>query len=215
MAAAKPSHSRPEMENLAYRESLLAEHPIITRGYTIATPMIEACYQVFRERVWLRRRGTVLYADTCTGKTTCSEAVEALLCMEFPNIYLASVDAQKSLGIRSFLKDLIDACGLALSGRETAMAMGEILLMGVQTECDKRKGNHFVLIIDEMQNLQEDEFTQLATLGNRLHRRHISMTTLGFAQPDITHLMKGFLASRKRNLVARFLAEQIIFEGCQ
>lgn len=203
-----------DLSDPAYRESLLPQHPIIRGRYTIATPMIEACYQVFRERVWLRRRGSVLYAETTMGKTTCAEAIKTLLAIEFPTVFLVFLTARRSLGPKSFVSDLLLTCGLSHRDRESAIILNEKLLMGIQIECDKRKGDHFVLIVDEMQLLNQEEFTQLAVLGNRLQQRDISMTTLGFAQPAIQHVMSAFVKSGKLNLVARFLAEQIAFQGC-
>src|SRR3546814_16912627 len=78
------------------RATLLEFHPILEKNYRIPTPMLERTYAVIRERVWTKRTGIYLYASPRMGKTTCAEAVQALLAVEFPKICILRIDARRS-----------------------------------------------------------------------------------------------------------------------
>jgi len=77
-----------------------------------------------------------------------------------------------------------------------------------------REGSHFVLIIDEMHRLNDVDLEQLLAVHNALHMQKISMTTISFAQPEIANRVTGLMTRRQHQLLARFLAEPIQFEGC-
>jgi len=83
-------------------------------------------------------------------------------------------------------------------------------LMGVGS----RQGSQFVLLIDEMQLLNTTDIQQLLVLHNGLEQKKIKMSTMSFAQPEIMHRRSAMITAKERQLIARFLNEPIVFEGC-
>lgn len=198
------------------RSSMLSRHPIVEKNYTVLTPMIRATYRMVRERVWSRRTGAFLYARPRTGKTRCAMAVRRLLAVEFPEIYIMhlSADQRGSASELGFVLDLLSCDDLVIKKRITYKEALLKLLTHIETQLAARVGNHFVLLLDELQLLIESDFRLLLVVHNRLEQKNISMTTIGFGQPEILHTRTALATSHAHNLIARFLSEPIIFDGC-
>lgn len=202
--------------NTETRNKMLNEHPIVIRDYTVLTPMIRATYDLVRQRVWARRTGVFLYAKPRMGKTRCARAVERILSQEFEKAYFLhySADQRRTHSDTGLLFDLLESDGLKLTKRSTYKEMLSRLLVHIQTQVASLSGNQFVLMIDEMQMLSEPDLRVLLVLHNRLESAGVSMTTLGFAQPEILHLRSALITTKAYNLIARFLSEPIPFDGC-
>ncbi len=198
------------------RALMLGTHPIVLKDYTALTPMIQKTYQVVRDRVWARRTGAFLFARPRMGKTRCAVAIRRLLLAEFPDIYVMYLSADKTNSSSSlgFLGDLIASEDLVLGKRLSAKDAFLRLLAHIETMVHSQSGNHVVLVIDEMQLLAEADFITLLVLQNRLEQKNIALTTLGFAQPEILHVRTALGVNKSFNLIARFLAEPIVFDGC-
>lgn len=195
------------------RERMLDKHPIITNKYTVITPMMQDAYSMIREMVWLRHTGLFMYATPRMGKTRCARAILELLAAEFPDKYPAYHIADENRTV-NFARELEVSLKLAKKARETYSLMLEKIILHIKSQLSKVDGDHFVLIMDEMQQLTLEHYNILLVIHNRLAAEGISMTTVGFAQPSILerrHLLKGVKA---HNLVARFLSEAIRFDGC-
>lgn len=198
------------------RSRMLKEHPIIAKDYTLLTPMIKATYSLVRERVWTRRTGAFLYARPRMGKTRCATVLQRLLLLEFRDIHVMrlSADQRRSATDIGLLSDIFEAEGLSVKGRPTYKQMLSRLLVHIKTSVSARAGRQFVLLIDEMQMLSEADLRLLLVLHNRLEMADVSMTTLGFAQPEILEMRSALITSKAFNLIARFLSEPIPFDGC-
>lgn len=198
------------------RERLLEYHPIKEREYILPTPMMERAYGVIRERVWARRTGAVFYAYPRMGKTRCAFAAKSLLEEEFPRCYvslLSAISTTRPSDARMF-KLLLSAERHALSGRTNALALLESAVADIEVKTKSRGGNQYVLIVDEMQCLDETDLQQLVAFHNALEIHKIRMTTISFAQPEISHRRTALMASNDRQIIARFLSEMIVYSGC-
>ena len=78
----------------------------------------------------------------------------------------------------------------------------------------KSHGSQFVLVLDEIQLLNDTDFEQLLVLHNVLDLKKIRMTTISFGQPEILHKVTSLLAKGQTQIIARFLSENLAFEGC-
>lgn len=199
------------------RGDLLDSHPIISKDYTVLTPMIQKTYALIRERVWSRRTGSFLYARPRTGKTRCAIAIQRLLAAEFPDIHVMflSADQRTNASDLGFVLDLLSSEDLVLKKHFTYKEALLKLLTHIETQLSARAGNHLVLLIDEQQLLCEADYRLLLVIHNRLELKKISMTTLGFGQPQILTTITALSSMHSYNLIARFLSEPIIFDGCQ
>lgn len=167
------------------RERLLEDHPIVQKKYIVITPTIKRVYGLIRDRVWMRRTGTFLFATPRMGKTTCAEAVRNTLEGEFPKIFIMSYTAERrKQGDSGLLIDILRSDNLVVPARGTYKDLFNRLTTHIQSNVTARQGSQFVLMIDEMQLLSEADFNVLLVLHNRLEFNRIKMTTIGFAQSD-------------------------------
>lgn len=201
------------------RQEMLDEHPVISKEYTILTPMIEAAYKLLRDRVWMRKTGTVMYAPPQVGKSKCRSAVELFLKEEFPKAFIISFTADdgRRPGNTSsgMLRDILNAEGILNSSKQHIFKnMFFDLVTHIQVSIGAGVGKQFILIVDEMQLLSSADLQMLLVLHNRLKDLKISMTTIGFAQPEILHMRTALKAAKAQQLIARFLVEPIQFDGC-
>lgn len=194
---------------------LFSDHPVITKKYLIITPVITNIYSMIRDRVWMRSTGIFMYATPRMGKTTCARAIKILLEAEFPEIFVISFSAEaKRKQESALLIDIIQSESLAIAKPSRYKDIQRQLITYIQSKLFTKKGQQFVLMIDEMQKLGHEDLDMLATIHNRLEAIGIKMTTLGFAQPEILSLRTTLQATSQNFLIARFLSEPIAFDGC-
>ncbi len=197
------------------RNRLFSEHPVITKEYLIITPVISNVYSLIRDRVWMRSTGTFMYATPRMGKTTCARAIKKLIEAEFPDILVISFTAESKRKQDSALFiDILQSENLLIVRLARYKDIQRQLITYIQSKLATRKGQQFVLMIDEMQKLCLDDLDMLATIHNRLESIGIRMTTLGFAQPEILSTRTALQATGQNFIIARFLSEPIPFDGC-
>jgi hypothetical protein len=202
--------------NERHRLSLLGKHPIVEREYTLPTPMLMAAYAIIRERVWTRRTGIVFYGSPRIGKTKCAEEVRRLLQMEFPKIHATVAYARRVTRASDahMFRLILEAFGHVLAARANPDQLFNNAVTDVELEVTRRKGNQFVLVIDEAQLLNDTDLQQLVVFHNALAARRIKMTTISFAQPEILHRRTALMTAKQNQIIARFLSEPVQFEGC-
>ncbi len=215
MASHRGQEGQPDLSDPTVREGLLRTHPLVTHKYTMLTPVIKETYESIRERVYLRRTGTFSYAFPRTGKTRCARAIKSFLSEEFDSSFVLFLPAEKCSNRTAFAHMLLRSCNLPVLKGERFEFMRDRFEIHVRSELERAKGDHFVLIIDEMQLLGEDEYSELCALHNRLDQADVAMTTIGFAQPEILEVREALQISKSFQLIARFLSEPIVFHGCR
>ncbi len=207
-----PSYLTDEM-----RAKLLESHPIREKSYVIPTKMLDRTYEVIRERVWMRRTGVFFYASPRMGKTTCVGETKERLEEEFSTLYVTRLDARDSQrpSHAHMYKLLLEAQEHVLSRRSDVNLLFNNAVTDIQVQVGARHGSQYVLLIDEAHLLNQTDLQQLLLVHNALERIKIKMTTVSFAQPEIMHRRTALIASKQRQIIARFLSEPITFEGCR
>lgn len=198
------------------RENLLNEHPVMLREYRMHTPMLERTYAIVRERVASRRTGIFFYGSPRLGKTTCAEEIRALLAEEFPAAYISLVSVRPASRPSDghMFKLLLEGQRHVLASRSDPSLLFRNIKTDIQMKVASRNGSQFVLIVDEMQLLNEIDLQQLLVFHNALALERIKMTTVAFAQPEIIHRLNALQTKHQTQLIARFLSEPLMFEGC-
>ncbi|WP_241331786.1 ATP-binding protein [Burkholderia cenocepacia] len=200
----------------ADRVGLLEHHPVVRRQYTVPTQMIQYAYQVSRERVYARRTGLVFVGKTRYGKTTCALAVQQYLLDEFPRIHVIVVPARSSLrptdghAFRVILESERHVC----AARTDPDTLLRNVVSDVETALYAKGGDHFVLVLDEVNLFKQQDIVNLLELSNMLNMRHITMTVISFGQPDVEQLITSLQQQNKHQLLARFFRRPKSFEGC-
>jgi hypothetical protein len=196
------------------RRELFDEHPVITKEYTVVTPVIKMVYELLRDRVWMRSTGTFMYATPRMGKSTCARAIKLLLEAEFPKILIIHFTAEDSKQTSALFLDILQSENIRAPRSARYKDIQRQLFTHIQSKLIEKKGQQLVLMIDEMQSLKQADLDMLATMHNRLETLGIKMTTLGFAHPAILALRASLKTTDDTYLIARFLSEPIPFDGC-
>lgn len=130
------------------RLAMLNEHPIVMRNYTVLTPMIQATYNLVRERVWTRRTGSFLYARPRMGKTWCANAIQRSLAVEFPDVYqiVLSADQRYSTSNTGIVLDILSAERVVVKSRMNYKEALAKLITHIDTSLASRGGKQFILL---------------------------------------------------------------------
>lgn len=197
-------------------DDLFDYHPIMEKEYVLPTPMMQRCYEIIRERVWARRTGLVLYGPPRVGKTRCSFAVKELLLEEFPRCYVTRMSVRRASYVSGahICRAILDAEDHVMSKRQTEDELMRNVLTDIEIKIRAIGGKQYVLIIDEIQLLNNVDLQQLVCIHNALEERKIRMTTISFAQPEIQSARTALMASKDRQIIARFLSEMVCYGGC-
>ena len=207
-------------DRATYSATLLAEilenHPVRERNYVLPTSSLDRTYAVIRERVWARRTGVFFYGSPRLGKTTCAEEVQLRLKDEFPKIHVILLSARRPpRGSETHMyKLLLEAMKHRLASRNDTYALFSNVISEIMMGVGKRAGTHFVLIIDEIQLLSDNDLELLLVIHNALALARVKMTTISFAQPEIFQKIAALVTKQQTQILARFLAEPCSFEGC-
>lgn len=199
--------------DLEQREALLNSHPLRIKKFTTLTKTIELAYGMIREQIWLGRPSLYFYSTPRMGKSQCAMAIEHLINQEFSDKYvvLVSCDVSES---ESIVETICKALNFMQKSREKLAKLRGRLTTHIACELSSVLGNHFVLILDEMQALSLDDYKHLQVIQNDLKIRGIVTTTVGFAQSEINSRHSSFRIAKEDAILARFLSQRIAFEGC-
>lgn len=197
-------------------DDLYEIHPIIERNYQLPTLMMERCYSIVKDRVWMRRTGLVFYGPPRVGKTQCSFIIKELLENDFPKLHVTLMTARRTShnSVSHICRLILAAEKHILVGRNSEDELFNNVITDIEIKLHSKKGNQFVLIIDEFHLLNLIDLQQLACIHNALEHAGIRMTTISFCQPEIRSIRTSLLASLDRQIIARFLSELFSFEGC-
>jgi hypothetical protein len=207
----------PLTPSTAERDRLFDQHPLRLDSYCIPTPRLQAVYELIRERVWMRHTGLVFRGTPRLGKSFCAREVRALLQADFPQAkILLLVTPGKALRPKEErLPGLLFAAADLLISRKLGAADGvKAFATSIEQALAPNRGSQFVLLIDEMQNLNPTDFDQLVAVHNALDDRGIQMTTIGFAQDEILNWASSFRATAQHQIIGRFLSDTHPFLGC-
>jgi hypothetical protein len=198
------------------REELLSDHPVVRGHYIVPTPMLVQAHQEARDRVWSRRTGIVFFGETRAGKTTCASSIRDYLAEEFETIYITMASGRMSLRPKHGLmaRLILEGNGHVLANRPDPDSLMRNVVLDVQTNLSDLGGDQYVLILDEVNLCNEDDFTELLEIHNILWMKGIKMTTISFGQPEILHRITSLMENNKHQIIARFFRRPIPFLSC-
>jgi len=199
--------------NTEQRDEMLKDHPLRKKTFTTVTKTIEQAYASIREQIWLGRPSLYFYSTPRVGKSECAKAIKHFILSESPDKYvvLVSCDVTEE---ETIVETLCKGIGLLPKSREKGSRLRARLINHISCELSSLSGNHFVLILDEMQALQISDYKHLQVIQNDLKIKGISTTTIGFAQSEINDLHAVLRQAKEDAIIARFLSQRILFEGC-
>lgn len=199
--------------DLVQREALLDGHPVREKRFTTLTKTIESAYAMIREQIWLGRSSLYFYATPRMGKSRSALAIQHLIGQEFPDKYVVLISCDVT-EYESVVDTICKTLKLMPKSREKLAKLRGRLITHLACELSSLVGNHFVLILDEMQALNLSDYKHLQVIQNDLKIMGISTTTIGFAQSEINSRHSSFRLAKEDAILARFLSQRIAFEGC-
>jgi hypothetical protein len=200
-------------KNSDERDFLIDGHPVVEAKVKAITNTIQGVYARVRESVWLGHPSICFDAPPRMGKTTAATMVRFLLEQEFPKKYALQVSCDMSEK-DTIINTLANAIGLLPKYRESQSQLRHRVINHLECEILARGGAHVVLILDELQSLTLDQFKVLQMMQNHFKDSEITLTSVGFAQADISKRISSFRVAGENAIVARFLSQRVRFEGC-
>ncbi|MNJ28267.1 hypothetical protein D3C77_227980 [compost metagenome] len=190
-------------------------HPLVTAQAQIITQQMVRVYQLCLDRVGARRAAVLFEGSSRTGKTCCSEFVAARMRIQLPTVLVILHVARSRLARQrqSVLKELCTSENILPQAHGVDHL--QHFLAYIEAHVTGQVAPHCILIVDEIQNWEPNDFHVLADLHNYLHLQGITLTLIGFAQPEIYSRLSGLKAVKHYQIIARFFAEIIPFRGCQ
>lgn len=203
----------------ADRQTLFPLHPVLTRGFLIATPPLRQALNFAVETIASGAPCCTFIAFPRFGKTCASEYMKARLSSVFPNVptvHFCGLYHNRTTE-RQFVADLLyQTCLEALplkttSCKTTSPAL--VLSRAWWTLAQRHKERRLILVGDEIQRLTADSFSWLIDVTNELHRLNVRTIAILFAQPELVSLRSALLVARRGDIVGRFLTRLKVFEG--
>lgn len=198
------------------RDSLLLEHPFSTdRAYLFTTP-IEAAFSEIATCIRYRDSARLFVAKPRTGKTYAIELLQRGITDSFRNVVIISINAKKhdKNSEKAFFGDLLQDLNLPFEDKTTAPTRRLKLLQNVKARCNEMSSSQIVMLVDEGQNWQEEEFTFLRDVSNDLAKFDaIILMVVIFAQPEISALRAKLKTKNRTDLIGRYLRDPITLPG--
>ncbi len=198
------------------RESIDSElHPILTRRYTIVTPMMEA---LIAEMVqWINNgvTGAIIAGDPRRGKTKARRLMAQILPMHFPRLpvfhMIARLYAHPSE--RVFFGDLLKAFKHSMHSEGTAAQRRDRLMEGVVSVVQSSGQDRVVLFIDQAHRLMEMHYDWLVDFHDELNERGIELFVFLIGQLEIVTVCDELRRAGKTQIICRFMIDSIKYFG--
>lgn len=198
------------------RRELFMRHPLMTQTETILlTPPIEHLIATVRRIILLRQVGIYFSGTSGIGKSKALDFVEAVLRNEFKQLYLLKHNAlnKQVPSIRAFFMHFLKTVKHPEKRGETyplrERVLNKIVEGALQSGLDLA-----VLLIDEAQNMNVDDFLFLKDLGNEAAHEGVVMLPILMAQePDFEGVLEHLRMEGRLDLISRFAIKKIPFSG--
>lgn len=190
-------------------------HPVVTRQYTLVTPMLEA---VVAEGLNCLSKGVhsaVFEGESRIGKTKTRRYFARALTHVYPRVtiltYLATRAALRSE--RAIYGSLLKSIRHPFWDDGTVAKRRDRLLERLFDLAQSSGQSKCVLLIDEAEYLLEADFHLLAGLYNELDERGIELFTFQFGRPQIAQVRDDLRRSGQNQLLARFFEDRVCMWG--
>ncbi|WP_223434294.1 MULTISPECIES: ATP-binding protein [unclassified Pseudomonas] len=188
-------------------------HPLMLGEVQFITNEMIRVLRLCFDRVISRRPAVMFEGSSRVGKSMCAEFVQAQLAPKIPNAHVTLCIARDRHDHRwNVLRELCHAENTATKQKIDILYH---LVNLIASQLADSVNKQYVLIIDEIQNFNSVDYKILVDLHNCLKQVNISLTVIGFSQPNIYEKRSGFQEVKERRIVSRFLSEIHTYHGCQ
>ena len=198
------------------RESIDPQsHPIVTRRYTLITPMIEALLAEAVQWITNGVTGALIIGEPRRGKTKGRRLLAKLLAVNFPGLPVFSMIAMcyDHTSERVFFGDLLKAFKHSMHAEGTAAQRRDRLLEGIVSAVQASGQDRVVLLVDQAHYLLEMHYHWLVDLHDVLSERGIELFVFFFGQPELSAVCEELRRAGKTQILGRFMVDRLQYFG--
>ncbi len=190
-------------------------HPIESGNYRVATPAIQAFYQLVQRCLRYRIPGALVYGPSRIGKTRAIEYLRLLLAETYPKVttYHAQAEHKPRHAEGPFFTSLLQAVGFPDPDGGTNPTKRLRLINKIRESCTRNGSGNVILFCDEAQRYTEHEYEWLRDVHDQLDRLKIRLFTFLVGQQELRSVKTAFQHARKTQIVARLMVEELAFFG--
>lgn len=159
--------------------------------------------------------GSIIYGRPRVGKTRAiiyiTNELKKIYGNELPIYVLNATD--HTVSDKFFYSEMLKAVGCPEVHKGTVLMLKERLLNTLAATALDTKYKKIVLFIDEAYLLHEKDFVWLMDIYNNLNLFDIQFTVFMFGSYELKQVKTHFCATKKLQIVGRFMVEEFKFEG--
>lgn len=192
-----------------------ALHPLATGNYRIATPAIQAFYELVTRCLRYRIMGALIYGPSRIGKTRAIEYVRLLLARNYPKItsYHAQCEHKPRHAEGPFFANLLEAVGDPEPNAGSNPSKRMRLSLRIRQAAASSGSGVVLLFCDEAQRYNENEYEWLRDVHDALDRQQIKLFTFLVGQQELLAQKTGLQVAGKTQIVARLMVDELSFYG--
>lgn len=203
------------MANTVVRPVASNLHPIETGNYRIATPAIQAFYELVVRCLRYRTTGALIYGPSRIGKTRAIEYLRLLLAETHPKIttYHLQAEHKPRHAEGPFFTNLLDAVGYPEPDKGSNQSKRLRLISKIKEACSKNGSGTTIMFVDEAQRLAENEYEWLRDVQDHLDRIQIKLFMFLVGQQELYANKVNMQRAGRTQIVARLMVDELAFFG--
>jgi hypothetical protein len=190
-------------------------HPLATGNYRIATPAIQAFYELVVRCLHYRVMGALIYGPSRIGKTRAIEYLRLLLARNYPKMtsYHAQCEHKPRHAEGPFFSNLLAAVGDPDPNAGSNPSKRMRLSLRIREAAARAGSGTVLLFCDEAQRYNENEYEWLRDVHDALDRQQIKLFTFLVGQQELLAQKTGLQIAGKTQIVARLMVDELSFYG--
>lgn len=190
-------------------------HPLVTGNYRIATPAIEAFYELIDRCLRYRVMGALIHGPSRVGKTRAIEYVRLLLARDHPKMtsYHAQCEHKPRHAEGPFFANLLEAVGDPDPNAGSNPSKRMRLALRIREAAARAGSGTVLLFCDEAQRYNDNEYEWLRDVHDCLDRQQIKLFTFLVGQQELLAQKTALQVAGKTQIVARLMVEELVFHG--
>lgn len=208
--------AKTESKVLPPRESISSDlHPIVTRKYTIVTPMMEATASEVVQSIERGITGIVVFGGQRIGKTRLRRFLMGVAGAHFKRLAVFGMNVPECEEVRErvFFGRLLKTFRHPLWDVGNAAQRRDRLVEAATMAARSSGRDQLVLFIDQAQRLTEIHYEWLTDIYDELDERGIELFVILVGQPELTTTCDDYCRRRKNHILGRFMVDRIHYHG--